>query len=31
MFSYNEAIKLDPKDAIAWNHKGFVLKNLEKY
>ena len=31
MFSYNEAIQLDPKNSFAWNNKGLALNNLEKY
>ena len=28
MYSYNEAIKLNPKDDKAWYNKGIALKNL---
>ena len=31
MFSFDRAIKLNPKDALAWNNKGYALNKLGKY
>ena len=28
---YSNCLKLDPKDAVAWNNKGFALRNLGRY
>ena len=30
-YSFDESLKLDPKNSIAWNNKGFVFKNLKQY
>ena len=30
-FSYDEAIKLDPKFKKAWSNKGIAFYNLKKY
>ena len=31
LFSYEEALKIDPKDSSAWNNKGLALDDLGKY
>ena len=31
MFSYNEAIKMNPKDDANWYNKGIAYQHLSKY
>ena len=31
LFSFNQAIKLNPENDTYWNNKGFTLDNLGKY
>ena len=31
LFSYEEALKIDPKYSSAWNNKGSALDHLGKY
>ena len=31
LFSFEYALKIDPKDLYAWNNKGSVLDDLGKY